>query len=287
VRIAITSLLIDEASWSRAAAGSPDLAKERYTRLVRLANSISATWPKPNYVIFPELGVPRRWARTLAHHFLKEGISLITGVEYGASKNDPSNHVVNDARLYLTDNRLGYPSVCVLTQRKGVPAHRERDVLRSRFGLALAPPDPVACKKRVYRHFGFSFGVLICSELTDIAYRQGMRGKIDNLFVLSWNQDLDSFASLVEASALDIHCFMTLVNNRKYGDSRVRAPFKDHWQRDLVRVKGGVDDYFVVTELDVAALREFQSHREPPDGPFKPTPEGFQIHPHRYRIPGG
>jgi hypothetical protein len=55
-----------------------------------------------------------------------------------------------------------------------------------------------------------------------------------------------------------------------------------------VRVRGGLDDYFVVTELDVHALREYQSHHESPeDGLFKPTPEGFEIAEHRRRIPGG
>lgn len=251
-----------------------------------LSNAVARSRPKPHYVVFPELAIPRKWARTLAHHFLKERISLITGVEYRHSIKDGIRYVVNDARLYLTDNRLGYPSFCVLTQRKGFAAHHERDELRARFGLGLEPANEVACRKRVYRHYGFNFGVLICSELTDLSYRQQMRGRVDNLFVLSWNQDLESFASLVESAALDVHCFMTLVNNRRYGDSRVRAPFKDHWRRDLVRVKGGLTDYFVVTELNINELREYQSHAEPPDGPFKPTPEGFCIADDRYIIPG-
>jgi hypothetical protein len=181
---------------------------------------------------------------------------------------------------------LGYPSFCVLTQRKGLPAHHERSELRSRFGLALAPVNPVACGKRVYRHFGFTFGLLICSELTDLVHRRKMRGRVDNLFVLSWNQDLESFAALVESSAIDVHCFMTLVNNRQYGDSRIRAPFKDLWRRDIVRVKGGMDDYFVIAELNIHELREFQSHEESPAAPFKPTPDGYGISRDRYRIPG-
>jgi hypothetical protein len=286
VRIALTSFLTEESSWSRAAANTPDLSRERYRRLARIANAVVKARPKPRYVLFPELAIPRRWVRTLAHHFLKEGISLITGVEYARSLHDPDLFVLNEARLYLTDNRLGFPSYCVLTQRKGIPAHHERAELRSRFGLALAPVDASACKKRVYRHFGFNFGLLICSELTDLAHRKKMRGRVDNLFVLSWNQDLESFAALVESSAIDVHCFMTLVNNRQYGDSRVRAPFKDLWRRDVVRVKGGVDDYFVVAEIDVRELREFQSNRESPDSPFKPLPDGYVISPRRYTIPG-
>ena len=116
-----------------------------------------------------------------------------------------------------------------------------------------------------------------------------MRSNVDTLFVLSWNQDIESFGSLVEAAALDVHCYLALINNRKYGDSRVRAPFKKNWKRDQVRVKGGLDDYFVVTELDIDSLRSYQSHHEPPlgeDAKFKPTPEGFRISDSRRRTPG-
>lgn len=250
-----------------------------------MANAIVTTRPKPNYVVFPELAIPRRWIRTLSHHFLKERISLIAGVEYGRLSGSQTE-VVNDVRLYLTDNRLGHPSWVALRQRKGLPAHHERDELRLR-GLRLAPPDEEASRKWIYRHFGFHFGILICSELTDIEHRRRMRGDVDNLFVLCWNQDLESFSSLLESSALDVHSFMTLVNNRKYGDSRVRAPYAEHWKRDLVRVKGGLHDYFVVTELDYGELRDFQSYTEPPPGPFKPFPEGFTIHPRRRQVPGG
>jgi hypothetical protein len=190
------------------------------------------------------------------------------------------------ARLFLTDNRLGYPSWCALTQLKGKASHHERDELRQKFGIELRPSDANLAVKFVFNHFGFRFGLLICSELTDMQHRLRFRGKIDSLFVLSWNQDLESFSALVDASALDIHCFVALVNNRMFGDSRVRVPHINSWARDEVRVKGGLADYFVVAELDIHALRDFQSQVEPPEKPFKPFPEGFEISRSRRVIPG-
>jgi hypothetical protein len=95
--------------------------------------------------------------------------------------------------IYLTDNRLGYPSWSVMRQRKGVPAHHEREELRRRINARFPEPvDEILCRKRIFNHFGMLFGVLICSELTDIKYRQIMRGNIDALFILCWNQDLES-----------------------------------------------------------------------------------------------
>lgn len=121
--------------------------------------------------------------------------------------------------------------------------------------------------------------MLICSELTNIHLRARLRGKVDALIVPAWNQDLTTFNALVESAVLDIHAFIVQCNDRAYGDSRIRSPAKADWQRDLVRAKGGDEDFFVTTTIDPAPLREFQSaHRSRTDenAPYKPTPDGFK-----------
>ena len=70
-------------------------------------------------------------------------------------------------------------------------------------------------------------------------------------------------------------------------DSRIRAPFKESWQRDVLRVKGGVNDYCVIGEIDVQALRQFQSSYRSPEKPFKPVPDGFEIEYGRKVLPAG
>ena len=65
-------------------------------------------------------------------------------------------------------------------------------------------------------------------------------------------------------------------NNRLHGDCRIRVPAKEDFNRDSVRLKGGLDDYFVIGELDVTSLREFQEkslHKKK----FKPVPMGFKM----------
>ncbi|MCV4731844.1 hypothetical protein OFB80_28560, partial [Escherichia coli] len=98
-----------------------------------------------------------------------------------------------------------------------------------------------------------------CSELQNSKARIRFQGALDALMVLSWNKDLDTFASLIESAALDIHAYTILVNNRKYGDSRVRSPAKEPFMRDIARVKGGDNDFVVAATLDIDSLRAFQS----------------------------
>ncbi|HHN1668519.1 TPA: hypothetical protein ACRNXW_005472, partial [Pseudomonas aeruginosa] len=75
--------------------------------------------------------------------------------------------------------------------------------------------------------------------------------------------------------------------DRQYGDSRIRAPFKDSWKRDVLRVKGGITDYCVIGEIDVQALRQFQSSYRSPSTLFKPVPDGFEINFDRKVLPIG
>ena len=94
-------------------------------------------------------------------------------------------------------------------------------------------------------------------------------------FVLEWNQDTNTFSFLVESAAQDIHAFVIQVNNRVYGDSRIRAPYRDDYKRDVVRVKGGVSDYYVIGEIDYISLRKSQNERISKKSEFKPVPIGF------------
>jgi hypothetical protein len=147
---------------------------------------------------------------------------------------------------------------------------------------------PAYNKKPVYLHKGFAFGVLVCSELQNVQHRLNFQGAVDCMMVLSWNQDLETFSALVESASLDVHAYVALVNNRRFGDSRVRVPEKINHKRDVCRLRGGENEHVVVVKLDVKKLREFQSRakRWPgEDDPFKPVPEGFSIRSYRAEIP--
>lgn len=205
----------------------------------------------------------------------QSGINLIVGTEY---LHPDAKSIVSHACLQLIDNRMGFPTPVRIWQEKRQPAPSEENELISRYGKTWASTP--SSEKPVYQHNGFYFGVMVCSELQNSKARVYLQGKIDALMVLSWNQDLDTFSALIEAAALDVHAYTVLVNNRKYGDSRVRSPAKESFLRELARVRGGENDFCVTVKLDVETLRAFQSRakRWPgPSDPFKPVPEGFDL----------
>jgi hypothetical protein len=276
VRIGISSLLTKEESFNAAAVGRPDISRGRYQRVERLINQAISAHPRPTHLLLPELSLPERWIDTVGGLLRDAGISLIAGLDY--HRRGP-NLIHSEAVLVLADDRLGFPASVQIRQPKSTPAAGEEKNLLQIFGQSW-PPTLVDQAKPVYIHEGFCFGVLVCSELQNVKHRHRFQGEVDCLMVLAWNQDLETFSALVESASLDVHAHIALVNNRRYGDSRVRTPAKEQYGRDLCRLRGGRNEHVVVVELDVQGLRAFQSRatRWPSnEDPYKPVPEGYRL----------
>ncbi len=284
VRLGISSLLTTDKSFESAANGQSDLSRERYKRIERVINQAIDAYPRPTHLLLPELSLPERWVDTVSQRLQDAGISLIAGLDYHRER---PNLIHSEAVLVLSDDRLGFPASVQIRQAKSLPAAGEEEILLRNYGQEW-PTGLASYKKPVYVHAGFCFGVLVCSELQNISHRERFQGNVDCMMVLSWNQDLDTFSALVESASLDVHAHIALVNNRKYGDSRVRTPAKEPYKRDTCRLRGGENEHVLVVELNIADLREFQSRakRWPSrDDLFKPVPEGYLIAPFRRAIP--
>jgi len=284
--VALTNIRTDEEDWTAMACNKSNLSRSRYQRISELVNATLKLSPRPDYVLFPELSIPLRWVNSIGERLSAAGISLIAGTEYRHINND---ELISEALLILSDNRLGYPAFVKIWQPKLEPAVSEDETLLSMYGKSWAFSSLAGkLEKPVYIHNGINFGIMICSELQNSKARIHFQGAIDALMVLSWNKDLDTFSSLIESAALDVHAYTILVNNRKYGDSRVRSPAKESFMRDLARVKGGDNDFVIAATLDIDGLRAFQSRakRWPKNGDkFKPLPEGFQLATNRKKSP--
>ncbi len=271
--IAVSSWKTSMASWTASVMRMPDPDADRYARLCRLLDGVIAQPQHSRYLILPELALPAHWFIRISRKLQGRGISLITGIEYlHASK----ARVRNQVWAALSHDGLGFPSLMIYRQDKQRPALHEEHELRRLAELELKP-DRAWKTPPILQHGDLRFAMLVCSELTNISYRADLRGRVDALFVPEWNQDTETFNALVESAALDVHAYIIQCNDRQYGDSRIRAPFKESWRRDLLRVKGGVTDYCVIGEINVQALRQFQSSHRSPDKPFKPVPDGFEI----------
>lgn len=283
VRIAVTSLETTDAQWAAAASGKHDRSAIRYAAFNSLINRILKEQKRPDYIVMPELCIPLRWALRAARKLAANGVSLLAGVEYHRDRS--TRKLRNDCLISLTTFWPGYASSIVVLQSKFEPAHGERLQLKNLLGKKdlLYKPTGSQSKPTLYGHRGFYFSVLICSDLTNISHRQSLRGEVDALFALEWNPDTKTFATLVESTANDLHAFIIQANNRRFGDSRIRSPASKDYERDVVQVKGGISDYYVLGEIDYKQLR-LEQRRRVREPRFKPVPIGYTISPLRKKL---
>jgi hypothetical protein len=280
VRIAITNYQTELNAWTGRVRKKPDLSLNRLIRLLELVDAFlrhhqRSDWhERPLYFCFPELSIPPEWIHQIAFFFSQAGVSLVAGVEYEfLGKKGPLR---NSAYLFLRNRNLGYPATYVIRQPKTQAAPAEAQELWQEGNYTLSGPLPEELP--VYVHGDFRFGVLICSELTDAQIHHHFRGYVDAIICLEWNKDVETFSALVEGAAQTIHAFIVQVNNRLYGDSRIRAPAKERFHRDIVRLNGGDHDYWVVGTLPIKELRDFQrkAHSDlSRSAPYKPLPSGY------------
>ncbi|WP_093142207.1 RNA-directed DNA polymerase [Pseudoxanthomonas sp. GM95] len=271
VRVGLVSFLTEDGDWVNAFNGSPNKSAARYKRFNSLINALLRAESRIDYIIFPEASVPRRWAFSVAAKLARHGISFMAGME----NNSSSKFFKNEALISLSTRWPGYATSVAYIQPKLMPAHSESAQLK-KVGRIMKKPSARAGRP-IYRHGDHFFGVVICSDLTNIDNRRHFRGQVDSLFVLEWNKDIESFSSLVEAASQDLHAYVVQVNSRQYGDSRTRYPGKEGYSRDVVRIKGGDDDYFVVAPLDILAIKRFHASGGKRKDLFKPLPIGFKI----------
>ncbi|HUH42901.1 MAG TPA: RNA-directed DNA polymerase [Sulfurimonas sp.] len=272
-KVAIANLHMSDKYFYSSIKGKVDLSKERYKSLLYIINQ--AMKLDIDYLVLPELSLPRKWAVLFAKKLLTKKISLITGVEYLHEIEEKQKVVRNSIFSFLVCDDTDYNYHKFFRQDKTTPAHGERESLRKKSGLVLKADENYK-EKHIYNHGDFYFSSLICNEFTDINHRANLRGKIDALMIVEWNQDTKYFNALVESASFDLHSYIVQVNNRAYGDSRIRGPYKEDYDRDIVKIKGGFYNHIVVGKLDIKALREFQSDYISPSKEFKPVPTGFE-----------
>lgn len=253
----------------------------RIIRLFEILNDVLRVKRNIDYVVFPELSIPQKLLKYVANKLSGKGISLIAGISYtkalGIMKLGDKiikQPLVLNEMIYILHQKIDQFSLqYAIRQSKEFAAIHEEAHLWDMAGKTLIS-DGI---KYLINHKEFYFSSLICNEFLNIDYRQSLRGKIDALFVLEWNKDLNTYEPLVQSTSSDLHAFVIQDNNRKYGDTRVRAPYKEPHMRDIARIRGGELDYFILVSLDVSGLRKFQDNHRSPGGPFKPVPTGYEM----------
>ena len=272
-QVVLGNLRTDLTWWSAAAEGNPVVTRHRMAAVGRIVNEAIRVrrWKKqPTLLVLPELSLPRRLFRALAHRLIHEEVSFIAGLEYAVTRSG----VVNEAVGVFAP---GYEAAAVCWWPKTLPARKEHaDLLGMGKNFVTHKIFPMV----VSTDFG-AVSTLICSELLDVRLRGSLLGRIDLLVVPAWNQDGVTFDHTIRTAANDLHCFAAISNNAHFSDCRLHVPHEEHYLREVCRLISRDEDGIIAVSISPNALRTFQlaSLADPQAevGGFKPLPPGYRF----------
>ena len=95
---------------------------------------------------------------------------------------------------------------------------------------------------------------MTCFEATCLQDRALLCDKINLLYMPVYNRDTSYFSSIISSFVRDASCFVAQSNANDYGDSRITGPYNSLYL-DIVKLKGGINNYIVIGEIDFDEVR--------------------------------
>lgn len=247
----------------------PNRSYQRYRNLSKMLDA--AMDQQVDLLVFPENYLPLEWLPTVSRFCANNQIGLITGIEHVlfGSKN-PVVYNLTAVILPYVHNDQKFAHVFYHSKVRFSP--EEKRQIEGHY---------CTCKEgNGYQLFGWHnvwFPVYCCYELASIKDRTLFHSYADMVVAVEWNKDIAYFSSIIESMCRDLHCYCIQANSSGPGDSRVLQPTKSEL-RDIIKTKGGKNPCILAADINVAALREFQSLHyslQKDSGGFKPTPPDF------------
>ncbi len=271
-KIALANIKVEESDIEKAIRKDrkPNMSFERQKNLYEILNC--AAKEKVDMLIMPELSIPVSWLPFMAAHSRRHQLAVIFGLEHWNVDGFVYNLLVELLPFKFSEK---YNS-CFMTAR--LKNHYAPDELRLIENLRLQPAGTLDKHEDYYNRIswnGITFASYNCFELSDIGHRMLFKSEIDALFACVCNRDTNYYQDILGSAVRDLHCYVVQSNASQYGGSCVLRPMKTE-DKTMLYVKGGDNPCVLITEIDVAALRDFQYSPNPRgENSFKPLPPGF------------
>ncbi len=267
LKISIANTQVYQNNIEASIKGNPNLNSQRYDLFAKLLKE--SRIEGADLFALPEFSVPYEFVPSLAKYSERNQMAMIAGLEHWNVDDIIYNFIVSIIPVTID----GITDAVVLYRLKNHYAHVEELIIR---GFGYSVPKPSHYRYDLINWRNVYFTTFYCFELADTYHRSIFRSKIDLLVTSEWNKDTPYFSNIVEALSRDLHCYIAQVNTSQYGDSRLTQP-SESATKDLLKLKGGMNDTVLIGEININLLREFQLKyfertKADNDNAFKPTP---------------
>ncbi|RNI29204.1 RNA-directed DNA polymerase [Rufibacter latericius] len=278
--IAFVNTEVDKVNIISSLRGKPNLTVERYNKLANILKSVRKL--NADVLLFPESFVPINLLTSQVNFSAKEQVLLVTGLEHLTINKVAFNFIVTVLPIEVN----GIKDAVVVFRLKNHYAHMEEELI---YRNHLIVPKPKPYRYDVFNWRNLYFTTYYCFELANAIHRSLLKGKIDLLIGVEWNRDTPYFSNIVESVSRDLHTYVAQVNTSQFGDTRLTQPV-DSARKDLLKLKGGINDAVLLAKINLSTIREFQRKKyssSPEDKDFKPLPPDYLLEDVMKRINNG
>lgn len=268
--IGIANVNVDVMAFENALKGNSSFAISSRNKAADIINA--AIKENVDLLVMPECYIHYGWIDKMIRIAKSHQMGMVFGLEHIVeSDTNVYNYVVT--LLPFTTN--GFKNCAVEIRLKNHYSPKEKKYIKGYFQSV-----PVQEKEKNYTMYnwkGLSFAPYCCFEIASVEDRSLFKSKVDAIVVVEWNTDVEYFSNIIESMSRDLHCYCVQVNYSQYGDSRIVQPAQSYL-KNIVRTKGGSNDYLIVEKINIGELRDFQIkdyELQEMHGKYKPTPPGF------------
>lgn len=208
-----------------------------FLRIINLSKNLGA-----EIVVFPEFALPEQYTLEIIKYCRKVGISIVTGVTHKNINGKLVNYIL------IRDKELDF---AIYKWKNYMPYKEKKFCFENNLGF-LEPQIPYYL---IFDNGKYKYSTMTCFEATSIHDRALLSDKIQVLYMPVFNTDTFYFSNIVASYVRDSSCFIAQANSNEYGDSRISGPF-GHVKIDIAKLKGGINNYFVVGDIDLGLVHE-------------------------------
>lgn len=237
-------------------------------------NAISSE-PRADLIVFPELTIPNSYTKYVKTLSDKYKLLVISGVDYDINRNLKT--AKNNCDVWIPNiwpaNGEYSPFSWKGSVGKCYPAPMEKQLLKN-IDYTFEEESHIWIFNN--EKFG-NFGIAICYDFMDVERYYIYKGRIQHLFVVAFNKDVQHFISLCESIARTVYCNVIICNNGSYGGSISYSPLKERWERILCKHEGKNSIFYQTIRLPVSELIEAQRKHNHKVSKFKPPPPNYEL----------
>lgn len=227
---------------------------------------------QPHIVLLPELTTPECYIKELERLSCKLNVITIAGIDFISKE---KKYVQNRAIIIIPNRWLQKNKAYSATIKffgKTYFSYGEKEYFLKKEMEEYPDSNMYVINSN---QFG-RIGVAICSDFFDIERFQIYRGQIQHMFILAYNQDIQSFYNLAASISRMVYCNVVICNTGYYGGSVAYSPYYDSFRRTIYKHEGKRLFTSQVIEIPVKDLVKAQETGNFKDGIFKAQPPGYK-----------